>query len=41
MKGFADVSSVERPEPTMKREPQKPAKDLLTAEGQNMRAPTP
>ena len=41
MNGFADVSRVERPEPTMKREPQKPAKDLFTAEGQNMSAPTP
>ena len=41
MNGFADVSRVERPEPTMKREPQKPAKDLFTADGQNIRAPTP
>ena len=41
MKGFAEVSSVERPEPTIKREPQKPAKERFTAEGQNMRAPTP
>ena len=27
MKGLADVSRVERPEPTMKREPQKPPKE--------------
>ena len=27
MKGLAEVSRVERPEPTMKREPQKPPKD--------------
>lgn len=27
MKGFAAVSRVERPEPTMKREPQKPPKE--------------
>ena len=27
MNGFADVSSVERPLPTMNRDPQKPAKE--------------
>lgn len=41
MKGFAEVSRVESPEPTIKREPQKPPKDRYTAEGQNIRAPTP
>ena len=41
MKGFAEVSRVERPEPTMNMEPQKPPKERLMAEGQNMRAPTP
>jgi len=41
MNGFAEVSRVESPEPTMKREPQKPPKDRYTAEGQNIRAPTP
>lgn len=41
MNGLAEVSRVESPEPTMKREPQKPPNDLYTAEGQNIRAPTP
>ncbi len=41
MNGFAEVSRVERPEPTMKREPQKPANERWMADGQNIRAPTP
>ena len=40
MYGLADVSSVESPDPTMNMEPQKPPKERLTADGQNMRAPT-
>lgn len=40
MKGLADVSRVESPEPTMNSEPQKPPNDLYTADGQNIRAPT-
>jgi hypothetical protein len=41
MNELAEVSRVDSPEPTMKREPQKPPKDRYTAEGQNIRAPTP
>lgn len=41
MKGLAEVSRVERPEPRMRRLPQKPPNERYTAEGQNMRAPTP
>jgi hypothetical protein len=38
--GSAAVSRVDSPAPTMNIEPQKPPKDFLIPEGQNIRQPT-